>query len=371
MVHVFVKKLVDEWAKMGHHCVVISPLSLVHTVIGKEPVCPKLEKQEVGDGLYVDVYRPRYLSIPKMLVGGVSLNNYVQQCCIEGTIKSTGIKFDVIYCHFYAMAVEGWHYSHKNNIPLFVATGESSFTRLQPPSKSFTFNALKETLYGVVSVSSKNKKEAIDMGYANEKDTEVFPNAANLHIFCKKDKVECRKELGLPEDKFIILCVGQLTERKGQKRILKALNLLDNDNIKTIFVGKGEDVLEHKSILYCGIAQNTQLPIYLNAADVFVLPTQKEGCCNAIIEALACGCPIISSDRSFNWDVLNKQNSIMVDPDNIQQIADAINKVYADKKLKDQLAESAFAMGKSLGIETRAQNILNFMKRKIAERSKK
>ena len=83
------------------------------------------------------------------------------------------------------------------------------------------------------------------MKYANESDIEVFPNGTNLEIFHKMDRLQCRKKLNLPTNKFIIICVGQFIERKGQKRILEAINLLGNKDIKTIFIGKGDDDFEH------------------------------------------------------------------------------------------------------------------------------
>ena len=209
------------------------------------------------------------------------------------------------------------------------------------------------------------------MGFANESDVEVFPNGTNLKLFHRMDKMECRRKLNLPADKFLIICVGQFTERKGQGRILAALNHLDNNNISTIFIGKGDDAFEHQSIVFKGTVENEVLPYYLNAADIFVLPTREEGCCNAIIEALACGLPIISSDKSFNYDVLNRENSVLVNPDDISEIADAIDKLYHDKELRERIAQKALETGETLSVSTRASGIIGFMQEKIHERNER
>lgn len=371
MVHVFVKKLVDEWARMGHTCVVISPLSMTHVLLGKEKKAPIKDSYEIEPGKKVVVLRPRFYALPKVKIGDVSMSGYMQQRCVERSIVDIGISFDAFYCHFYQMVAPVWHFASKNNIPLFVATGESRISAIEKPCKSFSIENMKNDLYGVVAVSSKNKNESIELGYANQDSIKVFPNGANLKLFQKQDRQKCRKEIGLPLNTFIVICVGQFVERKGQKRVLEAVDRLNEDNIKTVFIGKGEDQFDHKSILFKGTINNVELPKYLNAADVFVLPTQSEGCCNAIIEALACGLPIISSDRPFNYDVLNAENSILVDPNNIEEIASAIEKLYKDEKLRDFLSQKSYEMGLRLSIEERANNILDFMHDRIKGRGRK
>ena len=101
------------------------------------------------------------------------------------------------------------------------------------------------------------------------------------------------------------------------------------------------------------------------ASDVFVLPTLNEGCCNAIIEALSCGIPVISSDRDFNHDILDETCSIMIDPSNIDQIRSGIillaNNAQLRKKLSDGAVEKAF----DFSIVNRAKKILAFMESKL------
>lgn len=96
-------------------------------------------------------------------------------------------------------------------------------------------------------------------------------------------------------------------------------------------------------------------------SDVFVLPTLREGCCNAVVEAMACGLPIISSDLPFNWDVLNQTNSVLIDPYNIDEIADAINSFYEDSSKRALLSKGALSTAKDLTIEERSRKILKFI----------
>lgn len=89
-----------------------------------------------------------------------------------------------------------------------------------------------------------------------------------------------------------------------------------------------------KNMLHCGTVPHEKVYMYLNASDVFVLPTLAEGLCNAILEALACGVPVISSDLPFNYDVLDDSCSILVNPKNKDEIYSAILRLKEDEELK-------------------------------------
>lgn len=108
-----------------------------------------------------------------------------------------------------------------------------------------------------------------------------------------------------------------------------------------------------------------ELANYLCASDIFVLPTLNEGCCNAIIEALACGLPVVSSNLSFNWDILNDSNSVLVDPNNIEEISCAIKRLKDDKIFRERLSSGAEKTASKLTIQQRAKRILNFINSKM------
>lgn len=96
-------------------------------------------------------------------------------------------------------------------------------------------------------------------------------------------------------------------------------------------------------------------------ADVFVLPTLAEGCCNAIIEAMACGLPIISSDLPFNDDILDDACSIRINPKSVNEIANAIQLLCGNPNLQNQMSKASLDKAASLTIENRAKKIVDFM----------
>lgn len=361
----FVEQLVNAMTRLGHQCVVISPLN----TFGKDSVSNYKEHEVkcLDDGQTIEVYRPRIWNRNIPIIP-ISTNKYLAQRAIEKTIRKHKLEFDLFYCHFFASGVLAWHYAHKHHIPLFVATGESKIKPFsQKPCFGFSLSEFRHDTNGVVCVSSKNLEECIGLGYAEREKCKVFPNGANLQLFKPLDKKTCRKQIGLTDDDFLLITVGEFSERKGQNRIIKAVDSLSSPRMKTCFIGSGDSIADRDFVFYKGRVRHDDLPVYLNAADVFVLPTLREGCCNAIVEALACGLPVISSDKSFNYDILDESNSIMVDPENVNQIASAIRVLSEDEDKRNALAKGALNRALSLSIDQRAINIMNFIKKRISD----
>lgn len=352
----FVKQLVDAFAEMGHHCQVIAPFNISHY----RRFSVSREKYIVGDGS-ITIYRPGYLSFSNWHIGKFYPSSWSHNIAMKKAFRMLEVKPDVIYGHFWSSGYDAFEYAKTNNIPLFVASGESEISKLfSPKADSKEFG---NYVRGVICVSGKNREESIRLGLTTADKCGVFPNAVNAKLFYKRDKMECRRKLGLPLDKFIVVFVGWFNERKGALRVSEAINRIGD--VKSIFIGKGELEPDCEGILFKGSLPHDQVPFYLSSADCFVLPTLHEGCCNAVVEAMACGLPIISSNLPFNWDVLDETNSIMVEPNNIDEIAAAINRLHLDNTFREKLAEGALNKVKSLTIDQRANAIMDFIESKI------
>lgn len=358
-VNTFIKQIVDEWADQGHECVVVAPFSITSCRWHS----PNKEIQTTAKGNKVTIHRPHYISVSNLKLLGIDISTFLRNRAFSRVLNHLPADVDVMYGHFWHNAVGGYEYARKHNIPFFVACGESTISEewTLPKNKPFV-----DYIKGIVCVSTKNKDALVSMGMATPDKCVVLPNAYNPVKFNKLDKTECRKKLGFPGNAFIIAFVGTLCHRKGAMRVSEAIKRCKGEPIYSIFIGgQGGESPDCDNILYKGMVQHEDLKYYLNAADCFVLPTLAEGCSNAVIEALACGMPIISSDLPFNHDVLNKDNALLIDPNDIESITQAIEKLREDANLRNKLSENALAMAKKLTTSNRANAIIEFMKRMI------
>jgi glycosyltransferase involved in cell wall biosynthesis len=270
---------------------------------------------------------------------------------------------DALYAHFvYPSGLTAGKNAKSLSIPAFMAYGESS-------PKLFSFLGREEIarrlkgLSGVVAVSGENAREIVADGYYPFPErVKVFPNGVDPAEFSPMDRAEARKALGLPPDKFIVAFVGGFIERKGVSVLSRAL---DEAGVSSVFIGRGPVAPTAREILYQGALDHGEIPKVLAAADVFALPTLNEGCCNAIVEALAMGLPVISSDRPFNDELLTDENALRIDPTDAHAVAEAIRRLKDDAALRARLAEGARRTGASLEIHARAAGILRFMEERL------
>jgi len=144
----------------------------------------------------------------------------------------------------------------------------------------------------------------------------VITNGFDERKFNLIDQLKCREKLSLPNDKKIFINIAYLSEEKGHKFLIDAMNniIKYNKNILCIIIGEGllRNSLEKKinelnlknHVLLKGSIDHSQIPLWLNAGDIFVLPSIIEGNPTVMFEAMGCGKPFVGSSVGGIPDVI-------------------------------------------------------------------
>lgn len=361
----FVEQLVNNLIMLDVDVTVIAPQSITHALIHRKSLRPRKSEVISSCGKKYDVYRPFTLSIGNYSGFGSDIFMWTQKVAVKHIVKH--INPDVLYCHFWENACLVSDYARQKQYPLFVACGEGD-NALEDLIERISVEAkekLASAVNGVICVSTENKRKCIKFGLCREKNVVVLPNCVETDLFKFGYSLDKRKELNINDGDFVIAFCGAFIERKGSNRLSDAIDKLNDPSIKSIFIGKpfdGKDMTPKcEGIVHMGALSHEKLPEYLNCADIFVLPTQKEGCCNAIVEALACGLPVISSDGAFNDDILDIHNSIRVNPNDVDAIADAIKRLKDNKDLRGHMRDYSIDNHETYSLSNRAERILSFI----------
>lgn len=364
-VHVFLDNVVRLFVDRGITCNVIAPQSSFSYYVRKDLRRPFEYERISPNGIAYKIYSPLYTVYPTIKIGKLCLSDRTKYSFLKALRKIYKIKklnADLVYAHFIQAGIPAVMLAQELGVPSYIANGEAdTIDSLKYISKKLVKRTL-ENVTGIISVSTKCKNEVEEL-CSRDKDimskVTIIPNAANSERFYKLDKAECRQELGFPEDKFIIAFTGTFIDRKGVKKVAKVVDSIDD--VYAIFIGTGPNEPNCRNILFKGRVKNEEMVKYLNAADAFILPTLAEGCSNAIVEAVACGLPIISSNRSFNWDVLDESCAVLIDPENQNAITNAIRDLKNDPKKLAKLADGSLEKAKELSLDRRVEKILNFL----------
>jgi teichuronic acid biosynthesis glycosyltransferase TuaC len=274
------------------------------TVNSHWSVFARIPRRELFADFEVD--HPRYLVFPKvgMFTHGVSML-VGSLPCVRDRFKATD--FDLIDAHYlYPDGLAATMLGALFKKPVVVsARGSdvnlfSKFKTIRPMLR----HVLKEASR-VVAVTQPLKNLMVELGCPSEKIT-VVSNGVDAVKFTPQERTEVRQKLGLPAGCPIVLSVGHLSENKGFHILIEAVARLRErrPDVMLVIVGDGSyrrhlqskiRDLKVENVRLVGAVPHGELAAWYSAADVFCLASLLEGCPNVILEAMACGCPIVAT----------------------------------------------------------------------------
>lgn len=278
---------------------------------------PPAPRHEVQYG--VNVYYPRFFSLPGFLK---SWDGLFMALGSRRLLKRLHGRpgFDIIDAHFaypdgYAASLLGkWM-----NVPVTITLRGTEVPLAKDPSRRQRMVWALAHAARVFSVSDSLKRHMVNLG-ADGENILVVGNGVDNSKFSPMSQAEARSELGLPQDVPLLVTVGGLVERKGFHRVIDLLPSLRQQfpGLRYIVVGGGSAEGDWRPQLEAQVARLTltgavhflgtlspdRLRVPLSAADVFVLATRNEGWANVLLEAMACGLPVVTTDVGGNREVI-------------------------------------------------------------------
>lgn len=235
---------------------------------------------------------------------------------------------------------------------------------------------LLKNMDAVITDSNSSKKDIQKFTKIKDQKINVIHLAASERFRKIPSLVVPKVKYNLP-DKFV-LYVGDVTWNKNLPRLIEAVKKAD---LPLVLVGKAltdenfdkknpwnRDLLKiqsstknNKKIIKLGFVSDQDLVMLYNMATVFAMPSLYEGFGLPILEAMSCGCPVVSSKEGSIPEV-GQEAVFYVDPYNVLDIANGIKKVFVDKDLREELAKKGLEQAKKFSWKKTAEQTANIYK---------
>lgn len=245
-------------------------------------------------------------------------------------------------------------FGHKYIIWSESTANESSWQRTlsKPLIAAFVKNA-----DACIAIGTRSKEYLQTLG-AKEKSVATALSTVDVPFFVQnskitlKEKAALRKKLGIPNTHFVLLYVGQFIGRKGVETLLEAVKILNKPKLSLILLGYGPEKEQYQAYIgqhglsnvkFVDHQEVAELAKTYACADLFVLPSTEETWGLVINEAMACGLPIITTDKVGAAPdlVLQGKNGYTVTANDPDQLAKMIKKLYQDREVAKKMGKKS------------------------------
>lgn len=253
---------------------------------------------------------------------------------MERLLKKLGKKFDLIHAHFtWPSAYIGVMLKEKLKIPIIATIHENPVWLSE--ENNMDHPLIKKAWLNADALLRANTH---DISTLQDYNANVYriPNGFST-IFRPMDQTACRRTLGLPEDRRIVLSVGNLEIIKGHRYLISATKniISEHSDLLCVIVGNGpqraaleqqivdEGLSDH--VMLAGNKPHTEIPLWMNACNLFVLPSLNESFGIVQIEAMACGKPVIATNTPGSREVITSDKlGLFCQPENKEDLAEKI-----------------------------------------------
>jgi glycosyltransferase involved in cell wall biosynthesis len=236
-------------------------------------------------------------------------------------------------------------------------------------------------LDALITDSHNSKKDILRFMPISSEKVKVSPLSSPSHfkVLPEEEVLEVLARFNISRP--YILYVGSIQARKNLARLLEAYAQLRRWSSKWTLVVVGarkwksspvyaalERLGMSEAVNFTGFVEDEDLPALYNGADLFVFPSLYEGFGLPVLEAMACGTPVVTSNASSLPEVAGEA-ALLVDPYNVEEIAAAMRRVLEDPDLAQELREKGLARAKQFSWERTARQTIEVYKKVLREPS--
>ena len=262
-----------------------------------------VSEAELVDGIHI--VRPRWRRVPK---ASVLLDGYL---CARAALRAVpliypGLDFQVIDAHWvYPDGFAASIVAARLRKPLVLTARGTDVNQycFRWPVGYLARRAIRSATH-LVAVSSALRERMIEAGAAPER-VSVIPNGVDTQLFHPADRQVARAELGLGQHEQVLFSAGALVRQKGFDALIEGLARVRDGDLRLYIAGSGprRARLERLAgrlglagrVKLLGSLAPGEMARWYQAADLFVFGSWREGCPNVVLEALACGTPVVAT----------------------------------------------------------------------------
>jgi teichuronic acid biosynthesis glycosyltransferase TuaC len=313
-------------------------------------------KEEIDN---ITVYHPRYFAMPGMGFTHHTTMYKVLNSLIRNIHEEWPI--EAVNCHWiFPDGVAVQRICEDLRIPIVLTPLGTDLNRYS--EHRLRKSVIRRSLVNsdkVSVLSSPMYKRCLALG-VDQRKLSIIPNGVDVQKFSILDRSYCRNELKIPVSTQVILFVGSLVPVKGIEFLLKAFAALrkgrEEGSVKLYIIGSGfqekdlklraHELKINADTVFVGAVAHDRLPLWMNSADCFCLPSLSEGHPNVVMEALACGVPVVASAVGSVPDYVTMQTGQLITPSDPVELSEKLDKClsisYERKKIRATVEEMSW-----------------------------
>ena len=248
---------------------------------------------------------------------------------------------DIVFsCFLYPSGYAALRVGKALSVPVVAMSIGSDINRIEDPITEMHTRAVLRQVDFLVTVSSDLRQKALAMG-ATAARARTVVNGCDLSVFHVRDRMEARKTLKIDPDIEAVVYIGRIDVKKGLRELVEAAASLhaQRPNLHVYMIGEGPDRPIIQNAIHGANGEGyihtlrscafDDVAVWMAASDLVTLPSYMEGCPNVVLEALACGRPVVATNVGGIPEIMNEACGYLVPPRDSSALARALDAVLS------------------------------------------